>query len=764
MPRFVALAWCILLAAKPLVRAYADDAADSLKEDIDSVVTHTAGEIASGQSELATSDLTDCPLAADIDAMPGYEGEYVRSIDGFVFVGQDSYLDGITVDYNLTGAQKGVLKADISVYPAYVGDAAHISGAVNITMVNDTGLDIGYNLEGLLANDAGGIHVHEGVHCEFAGDHYYATESDPWTDAPKYSSDASGKASGSFQIETGYVWAENDKRVIVVHDGNGTRIGCGVLERQHFGIHIHSGSSCSDVGEYYDGGPDIENIHEEAAAAGNEYTSGKVDRAWDTCVGGGREEDHGCYYSPNAYGSDAYWFSVLTGKPCGKNSGKPIVITGHDGEYIGCGILSLETYLENSVAIGHLIKSIAHYEADIAITNVTVTIDLMISTTTSTIETTMEETKTTVETTMEETKTTVETTVKDTVGSTVDPDGNLTDYSLDNLYEETEEKVKEEVVEALAPVEEEISEAIAPAESVVSPIKDQADEVKEGTDEIKSQTDAVKDQADAIKGEADATKDKADEIASYLPDEVTQEVKDEVDAAVSPVADQVSEAATPVEEQIAEVEEKGAAVEETVADVEGKVAEVDEALPPDTKRRLLSECADFTSDRLVVLQNAVAALSSYDISAATTECVNGNPLAQLTLMTESKEEGYKVVALVKALVEDGSVTAKASKSPDFAAFLDQSTISVNAYQVYYTSETIERTETDEDEDGDSGSDSENQRVFWVIFFFTLCALIGVAFYVGYLWKKKEDVELINERTHMNSQPHFSYDPKLTDML
>lgn len=232
---------------------------------------------------------------------------------------------------------------------------------------------------------------------------------------------------------------------------------------------------------------------------------------------------------------------------------------------------------------------------------------------------------------------------------------------------------------------------------------------------------------------------------------------DEVDAAVSPVA-------TPVEETFAAVEGKVAAVEETVADVEGKVAEVDETLPPDTKRRLLSECSDFTSDRLVVLQNAVATLSSYDISAATTDCVNRNPLARLTLMTESKEEGYKVVALVKALVEDGSITAKASKNPDFASFLDQSTISINAYQVYYTGETTERTETDEVEDGNSGSDLENQEVFWIILFFTLCTLIGVAFYAGYLWKKKEDGELINERTHMNSQPHLSYDPKLTDML
>lgn len=82
------------------------------------------------------------------------------------------------------------------------------------------------------AKNGCGVHIHNGKSCDnndTQGGHYffYSSLRDPWLDQ-KYSSDPSGKAviSSIVSIETNIL---NDFPVIV-HDEQGSRIGCGILE------------------------------------------------------------------------------------------------------------------------------------------------------------------------------------------------------------------------------------------------------------------------------------------------------------------------------------------------------------------------------------------------------------------------------------------------------------------------------------------------------------------------------------------------------
>ena len=70
------------------------------------------------------------------------------------------------------------------------------------------------------------------------GGHFWtpATAPDPWLGMPAmWASDADGNAVGSFTVEgpyytgNGYGYAGNLGHAVVVHNPNGTRVGCGVL-------------------------------------------------------------------------------------------------------------------------------------------------------------------------------------------------------------------------------------------------------------------------------------------------------------------------------------------------------------------------------------------------------------------------------------------------------------------------------------------------------------------------------------------------------
>lgn len=83
-----------------------------------------------------------------------------------------------------------------------------------------------------------GIHIHEGISCEdpsLPGPHFWHDadiDPDPWTPAngAVYNSDAVGSVPmGSFELNSGLTFKDIEEHVVVVHDQDGTEIGCGIL-------------------------------------------------------------------------------------------------------------------------------------------------------------------------------------------------------------------------------------------------------------------------------------------------------------------------------------------------------------------------------------------------------------------------------------------------------------------------------------------------------------------------------------------------------
>jgi len=175
------------------------------------------------------------------------------------------------------------LIANVGRYPNYVGGTTNVDGWVTVTF-HRSSLTLEAKLTGLEPEVTAGIHIHEGTTCcasthndpanpnaprDSVGDHYYNKVTrlvDPWdekhdatytslkdgTTAPKF------LASGAFHLNQGYTHVENVGRVVVVHDSNGARIGCGVLrnpeelndfEKNRF---INGIEACSEEGKEYD--------------------------------------------------------------------------------------------------------------------------------------------------------------------------------------------------------------------------------------------------------------------------------------------------------------------------------------------------------------------------------------------------------------------------------------------------------------------------------------------------------------------------------
>ncbi len=107
------------------------------------------------------------------------------------------------------------------------------------------GIEIEMNVSGLdslcmPSNVNGcGIHIHEGVSCESSDKvkgHYWSNNvlgnGDPWANIT-YTTNEAGLSGGSVILAggNGYSADENDGHSIVIHDLNGTKIGCGILEK-----------------------------------------------------------------------------------------------------------------------------------------------------------------------------------------------------------------------------------------------------------------------------------------------------------------------------------------------------------------------------------------------------------------------------------------------------------------------------------------------------------------------------------------------------
>lgn len=129
------------------------------------------------------------------------------------------------------------LRAEMGAYPGYVA-AVEVIGAVTVAYRADGTFKFEYDLAGLEAScERCGIHIHSGTSCntheEVKGPGWNSDlVLDLWTadDGAAYGTDESGAAKGYFNMYNGFSMGKNQGRAVVIHDGGGVRVGCGVLE------------------------------------------------------------------------------------------------------------------------------------------------------------------------------------------------------------------------------------------------------------------------------------------------------------------------------------------------------------------------------------------------------------------------------------------------------------------------------------------------------------------------------------------------------
>lgn len=99
-----------------------------------------------------------------------------------------------------------------------------------------TSVRMNYNLAGVDAacvahgdaTNSCGLHIHTGFNCSAPGEHFYATEADPWT-SDYYVATSDGRAMGYIDVEYGYGFNESRGRAVVVHNYAGTPVACSTL-------------------------------------------------------------------------------------------------------------------------------------------------------------------------------------------------------------------------------------------------------------------------------------------------------------------------------------------------------------------------------------------------------------------------------------------------------------------------------------------------------------------------------------------------------
>jgi hypothetical protein len=143
-------------------------------------------------------------------------------------------------------------------------ELSEISGSVSIE-INDIG-DCDFAMYELL-NAPGdcvecSIAIHEGTSCgsdDMIGIEYWnqlEIVGDPWEAQGKYSFDSS--SSGYFTFNNGYGYEENLGHVVVVQSADGSKIGCGVLER-------HQALPNCLNNDYYNGDVDDQKINDSSS-------------------------------------------------------------------------------------------------------------------------------------------------------------------------------------------------------------------------------------------------------------------------------------------------------------------------------------------------------------------------------------------------------------------------------------------------------------------------------------------------------------------
>lgn len=124
-----------------------------------------------------------------------------------------------------------VLTAELGAYPG--SSLAPPQGSLSVTF-DKTQLNVQYQLQGLAASSSGGLHIHTGTSCAVAADvggHYWdaAIGDDTWKGA-KWRSNGRGESQGGVVLTTGYSYRQNIGHAVVIHNSDGTRIACGVLQ------------------------------------------------------------------------------------------------------------------------------------------------------------------------------------------------------------------------------------------------------------------------------------------------------------------------------------------------------------------------------------------------------------------------------------------------------------------------------------------------------------------------------------------------------
>eukprot|EP00941_MAST-03F_sp_MAST-3F-sp1_P006391 g6391.t1 len=141
-------------------------------------------------------------------------------------------------------------KASLGPYPGYTG-AEKAIGDVQVFGKGSTSVYLVNSLTGLTKDSSGGVHIHSGKSCAAASDvggHYYKNSAgnDPWT-AVQYVANGNGDVGTIHHVNSGIAAASLRGHAIVVHNGNGDRIACGLIEHkvdQHV-HHRHSADASS---------------------------------------------------------------------------------------------------------------------------------------------------------------------------------------------------------------------------------------------------------------------------------------------------------------------------------------------------------------------------------------------------------------------------------------------------------------------------------------------------------------------------------------
>lgn len=178
----------------------------------------------------------------------GFSGSASRVNNGFTLKdnlghavvvrrGDDWIGCGVFAEASSTVNLDTYLRAAMGRYPGYDG-SVEASGTVTVAYRTDGTFKFEYDLMGLEANCEGcGLHIHAGLSCaspDLVLGHGWnsAVVQDLWTAAggATYQSNARGRARGHFNMFNGFSYGKNMGHAVVIHAGDGTRVGCGVLE------------------------------------------------------------------------------------------------------------------------------------------------------------------------------------------------------------------------------------------------------------------------------------------------------------------------------------------------------------------------------------------------------------------------------------------------------------------------------------------------------------------------------------------------------